>query len=586
MLNTIITIAACIVGMLIVVYQDKVATYTPATQPRGFWHGVGILFTHGAPILLMVAFKAANWALIAGAALLAIGVIYDIYWSRMMTSPKDIWTFVLDIVILGVVAWRIAIVFGRPWLAIPATAVALVLLAIVGICKVNVRPFRIASALIALVLIVVAVFTTAKALGSESVRAATNDDDTTVTTTPAANADPTATPTKAPEEQKKVDELLKLVNTFDDETLLKNFGVPRKFDYRSTIGYLDERAAWTGILDAVTYDFNHGQNWILENLLANPIYLQGADLMLRKLGIVTDETSWATIEMDFNKTIEKDENGNWRIKLDQHLLAARYAMLLTAAKPLDEPSEDFKLIEHYPLDADREIITVSTDPESKEYNKFWFFQFETKDGKKLYYGINQFDGRFAVFERVKEAPKPTSTPKPSPTPTPKPSPTPTPNPTPDPDKDKDLDTDKKKDKDAETDKEDKDAETDKDALEKDPNKIPDNQGNAPIGGTGTDGVDDLGPGPYQPFEPVHVDQTPSHEDDTRVFIQIPTGSNKDDENTHWDMTLEPDDNTPVEQRHDTTFTYDVPTENGGTVTITVPVDDEPVNDGSGYFGGW
>ena len=584
MTNIIIMIAATILGCLIVRYQDKTATYAVNQPVRGLGHYALTVLTHGAPILLAVILSVGSKWLIAGAALLAIGAIYDIYYGRMMSVSKDIWTFALDILVLGIVGWRLAIVFGKPWLAIPATAIALVLLLIVGIFKVDVRSFRIASAVLVLALVGAAIFTTMKALGSESAKAATNDDTTTVTTTPVASADPTATPTAAPEDQ-KIDELLKLVGTFDDEALLKKYGAPRKFDPKSTLACLNERVTATGFIDAVTYNFDQGAHWGVENMLANPIYVQGADLMFRKLGIITDETVWAKVEPDFNKLIERQANGEWYIKLEQHLLAARYTMLLTAARYIEEPVDNFKLIEHYPLDADREVIVTSAEPEKYD---FYIFQFETKDGEKSYFGINKVDGRFAVFERVKEAPKPTSTPKPSPTPTPKPSPTPTPNPTPTPEPDKDKDTDKDKDKNEETDKN-KDGETDPDptkGLDKDPSKIPDNQGNAPIGGTGTDGVDDLGPGPFQPFEPIHVDETQSHEDDTRVFIEIPTGPNKDDADTHWDMTIEPDDNTPIEPRHDTTFTEEVPTEGGGTVTITVPVDDEPVNDGSGFFGGW
>ena len=584
----IIAIAATIIGCILARRQDYVAAAASSPKPmRGWLHYVGIIMTHGVPILAVTLFAGKTWALIAGAALLLIGVIYNIYQSFMISAPKDIWTFAVDIILLGAVGWCLTTEIGKYWIIIPIVAVALVALAIVGLHEIDVRPFRIATTIVALALIATAIFTTIKFRGSEAAaaKAAANDGPTvTVTTTPTTTPAPTTAPAEE-QQTTKVDELLKLVSTFDDEALLYNFGAPRQFDPRSTLAYLDKRSAATGILDAVTYNLTAtGNNWLVDNMLANPIYVQGADLMFRKLGIIDETTAWAKAEDDFNKAIERKEDGKWYVTLEQHLTAAKYTMLLTAAKYLDEPVDNFKLIEHYPLDPDREVVITSTEPEKYE---FYLFQFETKDGSKSYFGINKLDGRFAVFERVKAAPKPTatpkptSTPKPSPTPTPQPTPTPTPKPTPEVDPDKD--------KDADTDKDPKDGETDPDptkGLDKDPGKIPDNQGNAPIGGTGTDGVDDLGPGPYQPFEPVHVDQTPSHEDDTRIFIEIPSGPNKDDEETHWDMTLDPTDNTPVEPRHDTTFTEEVPTEGGGTVTITVPVDDEPVNDGSGFFGGW
>ena len=335
-------------------------------------------------------------------------------------------------------------------------------------------------------------------------------------TTPTATATPSVTPT---EEPKNLEEK---VSSFTDEALLKTYGTRKYFSPSSTLAFLDARSEVTGIYDAVNFNFTKsGDGWLTLELLSNPIYLMDCDRALEELGLVT-EAAWAKEFRntdDYNDYIEK-VGSNWMVTEEYHLMACRYAEVIKAGKFWEETVDDWKVVKHWPLNPTEEKVESSTEEE--KYHEFYVIEFEFKDGNVKYLGINTLDGRFAVLEKTsKKTSKTTKKPVATPTPAPK----------------------------------------------CEPENIPDNKGNAPVGGTGTDGVDDLGPGVYQPTEPVHVEKDNNKDNDTRV--EVPIRNN--------DPEIKVDSNEPNNAPIvvDPTTTYVNPNTGNNSLIIN-----DPVNDGA------
>ena len=143
------------------------------------------------------------------------------------------------------------------------------------------------------------------------------------------------------------------------------------------------------------------------------------------------------------------------------------------------------------------------------------------DGAEVTIGFNQIDKRIEIFKEDKSVeptnptdPTPTTTTDPDPTPVtpdptpvkPDPTPTPTPTPTPDPTP----------------------------TTKKDPSKSSGNTGNAEKGGVVEDGVDDSGPGPYEPASSVK-------EPDNKTIITQPE-TKQEETTTESNVTV--DNGTP------------------------------------------
>lgn len=335
------------------------------------------------------------------------------------------------------------------------------------------------------------------------------------TTAPTATVTPT--PTTSPAENAK--DLEDQVSSFTDAALLKKYGTRLYFSPSSTLAHLSARSEVTGIFDAVNYNFtNSGDGWLVMELLSNPIYLMDCDKALEELGLVTD-ADWAKKfreTEDYNDYIEL-VNGNWMVSKEYHLMACRYAEVIKAGNFYEETVDDWKVIKHWPLNPTEEKVIESTEEE--KYHEFYVIEFEFKDGTVKYLGINTLDGRFAVLEKTSKKTSKT-TKKPVVTPTPK----------------------------------------------CEPENIPDNKGNAPVGGTGTDGVDDLGPGVYQPTEPVHVEKDQNKDNDTRV--EVPIRNN--------DPEIKVDSNEPNNAPIvvDPTTTYVNPNTGNASLIINDPVNSD------------
>lgn len=188
--------------------------------------------------------------------------------------------------------------------------------------------------------------------------------------------------------------------------------------------------------DAVTYNFVdvNGNPQIEYELLKNPIYLQGLRKALAEIGLDDTICVWGK---DFSDDWQKYVDGKTlRLSDDYQLMAGRYIFELSAAKYLGKQSpKDWKIVKHFPLDPEKEIILESTADDPYEFY-LYEFTFDKAGNDRRYIGINVVDGRFEVLEKkeasknTKKKPVPTSTPKPVPTSKPKPVPTSTPKPVP------------------------------------------------------------------------------------------------------------------------------------------------------------
>ena len=245
-------------------------------------------------------------------------------------------------------------------------------------------------------------------------------------------APPTSTPTPTPP-AKTVEEI---VNSYSDQQLLDIFGEPRPFNTKSTYPRWNERAAATGLIDAVTFATVDDVECldVVNETLTNDIYAADAaeafievDLLGESQWIKDFQAEYMSGKKDWVESGLEVVDGVRIHTMERHLTLCRIAIAELALQEIGyfEPNQ-LTVQVHWGLvpELEQPVRLTTCD----EY-PFYVYRAMWKDGRMVYFGINARDYRWAIITLIGD-PTPTPTPKDTPTPTPPKDNTPTPSPTP------------------------------------------------------------------------------------------------------------------------------------------------------------
>lgn len=202
------------------------------------------------------------------------------------------------------------------------------------------------------------------------------------------------------------------VSELTEEELFREWGYPRRFRDASLNYRREERVKKTKLKDAVTYfDDDDSETNMTEEILSNPVYLQSLNYILQDCGII-GKSAWV-------KDFSQGDYSQWvaidgYVTSEYHIIACRFLTICNRCADYVETSKNWQPTIHYGLDGYYEAVK-KVPSESKVGASWRVYQFVGKttryysktEDDNTFIGFYTNDGRWAILEKApkKSAPK-------------------------------------------------------------------------------------------------------------------------------------------------------------------------------------